>query len=251
MHFVNDQSPIGRTLRSCNRASQGIDQATALALALDGAHVIAVARTLSALEELGEKISSLGGVCTCFQHNLTDMESIDNLAAKIEFGWRKLDVLVANAAILGPIAPLSAIMPIDWDKVLRINVTAQWRLLRALDPLLRHSESGRVVLLTSGAAWTINANWGPYAVSKAALNAIALTYAAETKHTPIRVTLFSPGAIRTAMRAQAVPEEDPRSLPPPEGPAAAIVELCLNSFVKTGAVYDYTRRRMKWFRPPT
>jgi NAD(P)-dependent dehydrogenase (short-subunit alcohol dehydrogenase family) len=231
-------------------ASQGIGRATALALAFDGAHVIAVARTLSGLEELGETIRSKGGACTCFQLDLSDLESIDILATKIQTSWNKLDILVANAATLGPIAPLSTIEPSAWDKVLCLNVTAQWRLLRALDPLLRNSVCGRVVMLTSGAAWTIHANWGPYAVSKAALNAIALTYAEETKHTPIRVTLFSPGAIRTAMRAQAVPHEDPKNLALPEGPAAEIVELCLDSVVKTGAVYDYPRRTLKWLQPP-
>jgi NAD(P)-dependent dehydrogenase (short-subunit alcohol dehydrogenase family) len=231
-------------------ASQGIGRATALALARDGAHIIAIARTLSSLEELRETIRLAGGICTYFPIDLTDMASIDILASKVESSCHKLDILIANAAILGPIAPLSAIEPDAWEKVLCLNVTAQWRLLRALDPLLRNSKCGRVVMLTSGAAWAINANWGPYAVSKAALNAIALTYAAETKDTPIRVTLFSPGAIRTAMRAQAVPDEDPKNLAPPDGPAAAIVELCLDSVVKTGAVYDYSRRTLKWFRPP-
>src|SRR5947209_7945774 len=131
-----------------------------------------------------------------------------------------------------------------------VNVTANWRLIRAMDPLLRLSTAGRAVFITSGAAWTARAYWGPYAISKAALEVLARTYAAETESTPVRVNLLNPGPIRTRMRAQAIPGEDPAKLDKPHQVAEKILELCLPSFTQTGKLYDYRTRTMMEFRPP-
>ena len=131
-----------------------------------------------------------------------------------------------------------------------VNVTANWRLIRALDGLLKRSEAGRVVFVSSGVAALTLAYWGPYAVSKAALEALARTYAAETEKTPVRVNLFNPGPTRTRMRAQLMPGEDPATLPAPDAVAEKIVELCLPAFSETGRFYDFPSRKLMSFRKP-
>ncbi len=231
-------------------ASRGIGRATALELAKAGAHVIAVARTQGGLEELDDEIKAVGGAATLVPLDMADHDSLDGLGAAIYERWGKIDIVVANAAILGPLTPLSHLGPKDWDKVVSLNVTAQWRLLRSMDPLLQRSEAGRVVMVTSAASWKNLAFWGGYSITKAALNALALTYAAETATTPIRINLFNPGPIRTAMRAQAMPGEDAMTLETPDGPAAEIVKLCDVSFTTTGQLFDYPDRRLKSLQFP-
>jgi NAD(P)-dependent dehydrogenase (short-subunit alcohol dehydrogenase family) len=220
-------------------ASRGIGHATALALARAGAHVVAVARTVGGLEELDDAIRAAGGTATLVPLDLKDVPGIARLAAALGERYRRLDVLVGNAGMLGPLSPLNQVEPKVWDEVLAVNVTANWQLIRAMDPLLRLSTAGRVVFVTSGIVAHPHAYWGPYAVSKAALDTLARTYAAETVSTPVRVNLFNPGATRTRMRSTAMPGEDPAALKTAEPVAEQIVELCLPQFQETGKLFDY------------
>lgn len=208
-------------------AARGIGYQVALAFAQEGAHVIALARPRStgALEELDDAIQAVGGSSTLVPLDLTDSQGIDNLGAAIYERWGRLDIMVANAGILGPMTPLSHVDPKDWAKVLDINLTANWRLIRSMEPLLRQSRAARAIMVTSGAAEKARAYWGPYAVSKIALEKLAETWAAETTDSPLKVHLLDPGATRTGMRAAAMPGEDPETLPHPRDLAPLFVEL--------------------------
>lgn len=215
-------------------ASRGIGAAVARGLAAQGAHLILAARTSGALEELDDLIKSdarqLGQSdrppSTLVPMDLKDGDAIDRLGAALFERYGRLDILIANAGALGPTSPLGHISPRQWDEVMSINLTANWRLIRALDPLLRRSEAGRGIFVTSGAASNIRAYWGPYAVSKAALDALVKTYAAELEGTAVKVNLLSPGATRTGMRASAFPGENPNTLPTPEMLVPAFLALC-------------------------
>jgi NAD(P)-dependent dehydrogenase (short-subunit alcohol dehydrogenase family) len=231
-------------------ASRGIGRATAIALARTGAHVIAVARTVGALEDLDDEIKANGGTASLVPHDLKDFDGLDRLGAALYERYGRLDMLVGNAGILGPLSPLGHIEPKAWDEVMAVNVTANWRLIRSMDPLLKASPAGRAVFVTSGASWKANAYWGPYGVSKAALDVLVRTYAAETVKTPIRVNLLSPGPTRTKMRAAAMPGEDPMTLPAPEALAEVVVRLCAADVTETGAVYDFRTSRFMRFRGP-
>jgi NAD(P)-dependent dehydrogenase (short-subunit alcohol dehydrogenase family) len=220
-------------------ASRGIGRAAALALAEAGAHIVALARTQGALEELDDEIRRKGGSATLVPVNLKDFEAIDRLGAAIHERWGKLDVLIGNAGILGELAPITHIDQPVWDEVMAINVTANYRLLRSLDPLLRASDAGRAIFVTSGAASKCTAYWGVYSVSKAALDALVRTYAAETVTTPVRAMLVSPGPLRTAMRKTAMPGEDQSTLRTPEELAPHIVKLALPSWTETGKILDF------------
>jgi len=231
--------PLAGRIALVTGASRGIGQATALALARAGAHVVALARTVGGLEELDDAIRAVGGTATLVPLDLKDTPGIARLAAALSERYGRLDVLICNAGILGPLSPLGHVEPKAWDDVMAINVTANWHLIRALDPLLRASSSGRVVFLTSGITAHPRAYWGPYTISKAALEALARTYAAETATTNVRVNLFNPGATRTRMRAAAMPGEDPMTLKTAEPVAEKIVALCLPDFAETGKLYDF------------
>ena len=220
-------------------ASRGVGRAAALALAEAGAHVIALARTQGALEELDDQIRERGGSATLVPVDVKDYPALDRLGAAIHQRWGKLDILVGNAGILGELAPITHIDPPVWDDVMAVNVTANWRLIRSLDPLLRASDAGRAIFLTSGAAEKCTAYWGPYSVSKAALEALVRTYAAETVTTPVRVMLISPGPLRTAMRQKAMPGEDPLKLRTPEELAPEIVRLADPAWAETGKILDF------------
>ena len=196
-------------------ASRGIGYAAAKHLAQAGGHVIAVARTQGGLEDLDDDIKSTGGQCTLVPMDLKDGDSIDRLGKALHERFGKLDGLLLNAAQLDSITPMPHIKPADWDSVISVNLTANYRLIRALDPLLRASDAGRVVALTSSVAQSHRAYWGVYAVSKAGLEAMVNIYAQETEITPVRVNLYDPGGTRTAMRAKAVPGEDASLLPDP------------------------------------
>lgn len=226
-------------------ASRGIGRAIALAIAREGAHVVAVARTVGALEDLDDDIKSAGGSASLVPLDLRKPEGIDQLGLIVFERWKRLDILVGNAGVLGRLSPLGHIEPKTWDEVMAVNVTANWRLIRSFDPLLRQSDGGRAVFVTSGAARIIHAYWGPYAVSKAALEALAKTYAAETVTTAIKVSLLNPGPIRTRMRAQAMPGEDPDSLPPAEAVAEAFLPLVLSSQRESGLIYDFTQGQLR------
>ncbi len=220
-------------------ASRGIGRAAALALAKEGAHVVALARTQGGLEELDDEIGKLGGTATLVPADLKDFDALDRLGAALFERWKKLDILVANAGVLGKLTPLAHVDQKVWDDVMAVNLTANWRLIRSLDPLLRASDAGRAVFLSSGAAQSCPAYWGPYSISKAALEALVKTYAAELATTPARANCFNPGATRTKMRATAMPGEDPETLPTPEDVAAQIVPMCVPSFTSNGAVFRY------------
>ena len=231
-------------------ASRGIGHAVAPALARAGAHVIAVARTVGGLEELDDEIVKAGGTATLVPLDLKDYDGIARLGGALFDRYKKLDILVGNAGILGPLSPLSHVEPKAWDDVMAVNVTANWHLIRCMEPLLLKSDAGRAVFLSSGVSWLARAYWGPYAVSKAALNTMVQTWAAETVKTNLRVNLFTPGPIRTRMRAQAMPGEDPMTLETPEQVAGKIVEMCLPSVTESGKVYAYPVKRMLTFRTP-
>jgi NAD(P)-dependent dehydrogenase (short-subunit alcohol dehydrogenase family) len=237
-------SPLANRVALVTGASRGIGYATALALARAGAHVVAVARTVGGLEELDDAIRAAGGSATLVPLDLRDYAGIARLGPALAERYSRLDVLIGNAGVLGPLSPLGHVEPQAWDEVMAVNVTANWHLVRALDPLLRQSDAGRVVFLTSGVGASPRAYWGPYAISKAALDALARTYAAETVSTNVRVNLFSPGPTRTRMRAAAMPGEDPTTLKLAEPVAEKIVELCLPAFQESGKTYDYRQGRL-------
>ncbi len=220
-------------------ASRGIGYAVARQLARDGAHIIAVARTEGGLTDLDDEIQSEGGSTTLVPLDLKDVDGIDRLGAAIFERWEKLDILVGNAGLLGTLSPLGHISPKDWEDVMAVNVTANWRLIRALDPLLRASEAGRSIFVTSGAAIKLKAYWGVYSVSKAALEALIRTYAAELSQSTATANLFNPGPIRTQMRAKAMPGEDPSTIPSPSDVAATFTRLVSTEFTENGVVFDF------------
>lgn len=234
-------------------ASRGIGHAIALELARAGAHVIALARTQGALEELDDQIRAEGGEATLVPCDLKDFEALDRLGAAIYERWKKLDVFIGNGGILGPVTPLAHIDPQRWDEVWAVNLTANWRLIRSLDLPLRNSDAGRVILITSGMAHRaqLHPYWGAYAVSKAALDALGRTYAAETETTTkVRVMLANPGPLRTRMRAAAMPGEDPLTLKTPEDFAPKIIPLCSPDWHETGKLYDFPSDAILDFSPP-
>jgi NAD(P)-dependent dehydrogenase (short-subunit alcohol dehydrogenase family) len=243
-------APLADRIALVTGASRGIGYATALALARAGAHIIAVARTPGGLEELDDAIRGIGGSATLVPLDLKDTPGIERLGAALHERYRRLDVMVGNAGLLGPLSPLGHVEPKVWDEVVAVNLTANWQLIRCMDPLLKVSEAGRVVFVTSGAAASARAYWGPYAVTKAALDAMARSYAAETVSTKVRVNLFSPGPTRTRMRAQAMPGEDPMTLKTADQVAEKILELCLPDFQETGKIYDYRQGRLLSVQPP-
>ncbi len=220
-------------------ASRGIGRAAAIAIAEAGAHIIAIARTQGALEELDDAIRERGGSATLVPLDLTDFEAIDRLGAAIYQRWGKLDILVGNAGILGELTPVTQIDQALWDAVIKINVTANWRLIRSLDPLLRASDAGRAIFLTSGAAHKCTAYWGTYSISKAALEALVRTYAAETVTTAVKVMLLSPGPLATNMRRKAMPGEDQTTLKTPEDLAPHFVTLASPTWQESGKIYDF------------
>ena len=234
-------------------ASRGIGRAVALELAKAGAHVIALARTQGALEELDDEIRGFGGEATLVPCDLVDHDALDRLGAAIHERWGKLDILVGNAGLLGVLSPLGHIDPKEWDKVFSVNVTANWRLIRSLDLLLKKSDAGRVVFLSSGAGHRadLRAYWGLYGTTKAALDALARFYAAETQNiSNVRVNLFNPGPLRTTMRAKAMPGEDPMTLRTPEEVAPKILAMCAPEWSETGKLFDFPADRVLSFREP-
>jgi NAD(P)-dependent dehydrogenase (short-subunit alcohol dehydrogenase family) len=242
--------PLADRIALVTGASRGIGHAAALALARAGAHVIAVARTVGGLEELDDAVRAAGGSATLVPLDMRDYGGLYRLAAALDERHKRLDVLVGNAAVAGVPSPLDHIEPKAWDDSLAVNVTANWHLIRAMDPLLKRSDAGRAVFVTSGAATLARAYWAPYSVSKAALDVLARTYAAETSSTPVRVNLFEPGPVRTRMRALVMPGEDPMTLPTPEAVAEKILDLCLPSFAETGRLYDYRTGKLQDFMRP-
>jgi NAD(P)-dependent dehydrogenase (short-subunit alcohol dehydrogenase family) len=218
-------------------ASRGIGRATALHFARQGAHVLLLARTQQALEKVDDEIRDFGGNASLIPLDLTDGKKIDALGPTLYERFGRLDVLVGNAALLGGLRPLTHISSETWDRVLAVNVTANWRLIRTLDPLLRRSDAGRVIFVTSSrVARSGRAYWAPYSVSKAALETLAKTYANETADSPIRVNLVDPGATATDMRAEAYPGEDRATMQTPEDVAKIMVRLAMPDCTETGQI---------------
>ncbi|WP_409433793.1 SDR family NAD(P)-dependent oxidoreductase [Litorimonas sp. RW-G-Af-16] len=224
-------------------ASRGIGYAAAKALADAGSHVIAIARTQGGLEDLDDAITSSGGSCTLVPMDLRDFDAIDRLGAVIAERYGKLDGLLSNAGVLGDITPAPHVTPKDWMRLVDVNITAPYRLIRSFDPLLRASDAGRAVFVTTSVAQTPRAYWGGYAATKAGMEAFVSIYAQETEITPLKVNLLNPGGVRTAMRAKAMPGEDPSHLPDPADVAPLIVDMLSPS-------WDTTDQRVNFRETP-
>jgi len=236
-------------------ASRGIGYFTAKRLAAAGAHVVAVARTVGGLEELDDEIKAERrktgkGEATLVPLDITDMAGLDRLGGAINDRWGKLDILVVNAAVLGVISPIGHVEAKTFDKVMTVNVTSTWRLIRSVDPLLRLSDAGRAVVVTSSLANAPRAFWAPYAASKAAAEALMRSWAEETVNMPLRVNAFDPGRTRTAMRAQAMPGENPETVPHPSETAGHIMPLVSPDLTETGKIYQAKTQRFLNYRLP-
>jgi NAD(P)-dependent dehydrogenase (short-subunit alcohol dehydrogenase family) len=245
-----DSRPLAGRVAVVTGASRGIGRAAALALAKEGVHVVAVARTVGALEELDDEIRKAGGSATLVPLDLTDYPALDRLGAAIHQRWGKLDMLLGNAGMLGAITPVAHIEPKLFDSVMAVNVTANWRLIRSLDPLLRQSDAGRALFVTSDVTHRFPPYWGVYSVSKAALDALVRTYAAEIRQSSATANLFNPGRLRTRMRAQAVPGEDPMTLKTPEDVAPAIMRMLSPSHAGNGTYFDFPTGETRALLPP-
>lgn len=245
--------PLSGRVALVTGASRGIGRAVALDLAKAGAHVLALARTQGGLEELDDEIRAAGFEATLAPCDLKDFAALDRLGASIFARWGKLDILVGNGGILGAITPLAHVEPKVWDDVMAVNVSANYRLIRSMDMLLRRSDAGRAVFMTSSVAHRGEGTpyWGAYAASKAALDSLVRTYAAETKSTSkVKVMAVSPGPLRTRMRAAAMPGEDPLTLKTPEDLAPQVVAMCGPDWVETGKLLDFRSGKVMRFRGP-
>lgn len=219
-------------------ASRGLGAATAKLLAAEGAHVILLARTQGGLEEVDDEIRKLGGSATLMPLDLTQYDLIDRMGAAIFERWKKLDILIGNAGLLGALGPIAHYKPEAWENAFAVNVTANWRLIRSLDPLLRQSDAGRAVFMTSIAGRLPRAYWGAYSVTKAALDMMVKIYAQEIATTPIRANLFNPNRTRTSMRAEAYPGEKPETVKTAEQAAIQLIPLVLPSCTMNGEILD-------------
>jgi len=231
-------------------ATRGIGRAFAMRLAKEGAHIIAVGRTQGALESLDDDIrAATGRQATLVPLDVTDYEGIDRLGGAIYERWGKLDIFFGNAGVLGPMSPLAHVEPKYWERTYAVNVTANWRFIRSFDPLLRRSDAGRAVFVTSRAGWKCRAYWGPYASTKAALECMARVYAEEVANSSVRVHILNPGPIRTRMRAAAFPGEDPQTLPTPEELAEAAWPILSPQVDANGMIFSFVNGELKQHAP--
>jgi NAD(P)-dependent dehydrogenase (short-subunit alcohol dehydrogenase family) len=236
---MKNKKPLKDRLALVTGASRGIGRAVALALGQAGAHVVIVARTIGALEELDDEIRAGGGKATLLQLDISKGDKIDQIGPTLFQRWGKLDIFVGNAGVLGPLSPLHHVTEDAWNQVIDVNLSANWRLIRTIDPLLKRSDAGRAVFVSSSASSGKYAYWGPYAVSKAGLEALVKTYAHELADTNVKVNLVNPGATRTAMRAKAFPGEDPKKLPAPEELVPMFLELVSPACDFSGRVINF------------
>ena len=225
-------------------ASRGIGYHAAKTLAQNGAHVIALARTVGGLEELDDEVRSVGGSATLVPLDLMEHDAIDRLGDSIFERWQRLDIFVANAGMLGGLSPIEHFEPNTFEKVLALNVTSNWRMMRSMSPLLRESESGRVIALTSSnTAETARSFWGAYAASQAALITLLKTWSHETEKSAIRINMLDPGPTRTALRAQAMPGEDLQKISHPASIGKSILHLASSNLEATGKIYSHIDQR--------
>jgi NAD(P)-dependent dehydrogenase (short-subunit alcohol dehydrogenase family) len=231
--------PLSGRIALVTGASRGIGRAVALGLANAGAHVVITARSLGALEALDDEIQAAGGAATLLQLDLKKGDRIDQLGPTLYQRWQHLDILVANAGILGPLSPLGHTTEDAFLATIDINLNANWRLIRTLDPLLKRSDAGRAIFVTSGAASGKYAYWGAYAASKAGLEALVKTWAEELANTSVRANLVNPGATRTQMRAKAFPGEDPMTLPAPEDLVPLFLEFASPHCQRNGEIVNF------------
>jgi len=215
-------------------ASRGIGAAVARRFAREGARLVLAARTVGGLEEVDDAVKATGATATLVPMDLTNGDAIDQLGGAIHEKFGRLDVLVANAATLGVLSPVAHIEPKVWEYAVRLNLTTNYRLIRSLDPLLRLSEAGRAIFVTSGAPRSLHPYWGVYAATKAAMETLVRTYAKEIASTPVRANIVSPGAQRTDMRATAFPGEDPMTLPHPDECTDVFVDLAETACTMNG-----------------
>ncbi len=235
--------PLSGRIALVTGASRGIGRAVALGLAKAGAHVVITARSLGALEALDDEIQAAGGASTLLQLDLKKGDRIDQLGPTLYQRWQHLDILVANAGILGPVSPLGHTTEDAFLATIDINLNANWRLIRTLDPLLKRSDAGRAIFVTSGATSGKYAYWGAYAASKAGLEALVKTWAEELANTSVRANLVNPGATRTQMRAKAFPGEDPMTLPAPEDLVPLFLELASPHCQHNGEIVNFREWR--------
>lgn len=219
-------------------ASRGIGAAVAKRFAKEGAHVIITARTVGGLEEVDDEIRNMGGAATIIPADLSRFDKIDEMAFAIMQRFGKLDILVGNAATIGVLSPITHLPPDKWEEVMRLNLTANWRILRAFDPLLKLSNAGRAMFVSSGVTRGAFPFWGAYSISKSGLEMLVKTYAAETEKTKIKANIIDPGVVRTRMRAEAFPGENPEALPLPETITDIFVKLGEENFEETGKIFN-------------
>jgi NAD(P)-dependent dehydrogenase (short-subunit alcohol dehydrogenase family) len=234
----------GERIALVTGASRGIGRAVALALAASGAHVVALARTVGGLEELDDAIRTSGsGSATLVPVDLKDGPAIDRLGAALYERFHHLDVLFANAGVLGPVTPVAHIDPKAWDMTVAVNLTSAFRLIRALHPLLLAAPEARALFVSSSEAAASKPFLGLYAATKAGLEAMVASYAGEVAHTSIRANLINPGPLRTRMRAELMPGEDPAQVAPPEAIVPDVLRMLSRDYTETGVVFDFPTRR--------
>lgn len=234
---MSDQPDLNGKIALVTGASRGIGAAVARGFARAGAHVVLLARTVGALTEVDDAIRAEGGQATLMPFDLTKLDELDALGPTLYERFGALDILVANAGMLGTLSPLGHIDPKEWQKVLDTNLNANFRLIRTLDPLLQKSDTGRAIFVsTSSGVTSGRAYWGSYAVSKAALEALVKTYADESRNTNVRVNIVDPGAVRTDMRAAAKPGEDPETLPAPDDIVPVFLDLAAPGCTRHGEI---------------
>ena len=219
-------------------ASRGIGRSVAKHFAEHGAHVIVTARSQGALEILDDELREFGTSATLVPCDMTDFDIIDHIGTEIQNRFKKLDILVGNAGILGDLAPLAQVTPKDWQRVMDINLTANWRLIRAMNSVLRASDAGRAIFVSSSVGHQARAGWSSYAVSKAALEMTAGIYSEECKDSNVLVNMINPGGTRTAMRADAMPREAPEDVKAPETINHLFLELASPAYTKTGQMVE-------------